>query len=371
MVIKSQFNASSFSPSAGQKMVNTSSNTPYKANLASDVAQVKGYLSSGVNAAQSGVNAILGGRGVVDNAVQNMNDIASDTKQIGSSMLQIANDAKAQYDAMRPFADILGGYGNDLWGEGQSLSLQAKDIFGQGGALVNLDPNAGGLAGEFIKYWNSLSPDRYVSRAVSDTTSAFSNARGQAMRDLARRGVSMTSGNALEMQRKYLMDYATQLAASKTRARQQGLDAQASQLEKMTSAANTLYGMGNQLEANALSAKGQALSAQKGAADITGSVAQGYTNVGNLQGSAANVFSNVAQMYTNAANLNTNYLNVLQAAYGNLAGANMNAANGMSNLMNTLNRIPYGGGGSVNVIDNTKAAQAARIAAGVDPIARF
>ena len=147
------------------------------------INDAKAYSSKAVGAAQSGLDAVLAGKGQVNTAVGNMN------KQANAAIAD-ADKAKVTYAQLGPIAALLGNYGDNLWGEGVALSEQAKDIFGQAGAMMRMDPDASGLAGEFIKYWQSLSPDRYVSQAASDTQGAYQNANGQAQRDLARRGVS-------------------------------------------------------------------------------------------------------------------------------------------------------------------------------------
>ncbi|MBQ3747474.1 MAG: hypothetical protein II863_08710, partial [Kiritimatiellae bacterium] len=270
-----------------------------------------GNANAGVGAAQGGVNAVLGGQGVVGKAVGDMNNQAERMNGLATKMTDqaglvnkqaatinntatalmgkadtisaiaallgpqaglvnqqalrmneqgelvsgIADDVRGTYDKLSPIAALLGGFGQGLWNEGEYLSSQAKDIFGQGAGLVGLNPAAGGLAGEYIKLWRALSPDRFVSQAASDTQSSVQNALAQSERELARRGVSATSGAFGALQRTATQLLATSLAAAKTKARQMGFDQQAAQLDKMVSAAGALYNMGNATEQNAIAAK--------------------------------------------------------------------------------------------------------------------
>lgn len=303
---------------------------------------------AGVSSAQSGVNAVLSGGSDIRQTQDKISGQADKVNAQGAAINATADEVKAQYAKLNPIYQTLLGYGNDLWNEGASLSTEAKDIFGQGKALVSMDSSAGGLAGEFIKYWQSLSPDRYVSQAASDTQGSYSNALGQSERELARRGVSVTSGAYGALQRQFATSLATALAAAKTKARQTGLDQQAAQLDKMVSAANTLYNMGNATESNALQAKGLATSAQGKAGDIVAAQGQGYTQAGNLQATAGQMFSAAGNLYNAVGGLQTSYLTLLNNAYGQLASAQNAAAQtalGAAHAEISANTSRGGGGG--------------------------
>ena len=300
---------------------------------------------AGTSAAQSGVNAILSGGSELRQTQGKISGQADKVNAQGAAINSTADDVKAKYVELSPIYKTLLGYGGDLWDEGASLSTEAKDLFGQGKALTTMDSSAGGLAGEFIKYWQSLSPDRYVSQATSDTQSSYGNALGQSTRELARRGVSATSGAYGALQKQFATSLATALAAAKTKARQTGLDQQAAQLDKMVSAANTLYNMGNSTEANALQAKGQAVAAQGKAGDIIVTQGQGYTAAGNLQATAGQMFSAAGNLYSAIGGLQTNYMSLLNSAYGNLANAHQAAAQTALGAANTEVRANTSGGG--------------------------
>ena len=342
-----------------------------------DAATGAGYASSAVSAAQSGVNAVLAGKSNIDANLNllrgNAAAATAAANGMGADISAIRGQAGKVNDAataLLPYADKLGGMGDTLWGEGSGLYEKAMDIFGQGGALVRMDPSAGGLAGEFINYWNSLSPDRFVSQAASDTQNSFQNAMGQAERDLARRGVSPSSGAYGALKKQGTIAMATALASAKQKARQMGYDLQSSQLDKMVAAAEKLYGMGNQTAQEALAAQNAGVGAQKGAADVVQGAGQLYGTAGNLFGTAgqlgasqASALTSAGGLYGQAASIENQYLSTLNSAYGNLSQANTAAANFYSNLIGTLSRAGGGGGGGVNVIDNTNKAIAARQAA--------
>lgn len=308
---------------------------------------------AGVGSAQSGVNAVLAGGGQINAAIGNMNAQAGNVVGQANAVNRTAGQVKDAYAQLSPIAALLGDQGKDLYAEGSALSEQAKDVFGQGAALVGMDPNATGLAGEFIKYWQSLSPDRYVSQAASDTQAAQQNAMGQAMRNLSRMGVSPTSGAAGALQRQYQQALATALAAAKTKARQVGLDAQAAQLDKMVGAANTLYNMGNQTEQNALAAKNAGIGAEAKGADVLATQGQGYAQAGSLEANAGQLFGTAANIYGNAGELQNQYLNTVNAAYKNLSSAQLAAADyyraAAATEVGAVNSGGRGGGGGVSV----------------------
>lgn len=314
-------------------------------SLINGLKQGASKANAAVGAAQSGVNAVLAGGGVINNAVANMNTQAGNVVQQGNEVNQTADEVKQLYSQLGQIAELLGGKSGDLWNIGQALSSDANDIFGQGKALLNMDPNAGGLVGEFIKYWQSLSPDRYVSQAASDAQAAGQNAKAQAMRDLTRRGVSASSGAFGALQKQFATLMATASAAAKTRARQIGLDAQAAQLGKMTEAFNALYDTGNKTQQSALAALGESINANKAAADTIAAQGQGYSQAGSLQQSAGQLFSSAASIFGDAGNLQTNYLSLINNAYGNLSSANIQAADYFRSAVATEVSAVNGGGG--------------------------
>ena len=222
-----------------------------------------------------------------------------------------------------------------------------------------------------------------MSQAASDTQSSVQNALAQSERELARRGVSATSGAFGALQRTATQLLATSLAAAKTKARQMGFDQQAAQLDKMVSAAGALYNMGNATEQNAIAAKNAGTGAVGKQGDLIAAQGAGYKSVGDLHtasadifgasgklnalaadilgkqgdleasaggliqnagglqasagglfkdagslmGQAAGVVGDAAGVMGNAASLNNQYLQLLSSAFGTLASAHNAAAN--------------------------------------------
>lgn len=300
---------------------------------------------AGVGAAQSGVNAVLGGGGQINAAIGNMNAQAGNVVQQGNAVNATAQEVKDTYAKLGPIAQLLGGYGTDLWNQGNALAGQAQSVFGQGNALLNMDPNAGGLAGEYLKMFSYLSPDRYVSQAASDVQAAYQNQIGQAERDLSRRGVSATSGAFGALRRQMTSLAATALAAAKTKARQMGIDEQKGWLGNITNAANTLFGVANATQQNALGSQTAAVSAQGQAVDAIAAQGQGYAQAGSLQQSAGQLFASAAGIYGDAGQLQNQYLSLVNQAYGNLSTAQFNKAGAYRDAVATEVSAVNGGGG--------------------------
>lgn len=300
---------------------------------------------AGVGAAQSGVNAVLGGGGQIQQAISNMNAQAGNVIGQGNAVNQTAQEVKDTYAKLGPIAALLGGYGKDLWNQGSALAVIANSIFGQGNSILNMDPNAGGIAGEYMKMFSYLSPERYVSQAASDVQAAYQNQLGQAERDLSRRGVSSTSGAFGALRRQAMQLAAVASVAAKQRARQIGIDEQKSWLGNITNAANTLFGVANTTQQNALGSQTAAVTAQGQAADAIAAQGQGYAQAGSLQQSAGQLFASAASIYGDVGQLQNQYLSLINQAYGKLSDAQFSKSNAYRNAVATEVSAVNGGGG--------------------------
>ena len=311
----------------------------------------QGYAKAAVGSASSGVKAVQAEEAQVRSAQSKMREQAQLVNTQGNALNTTAGQIKDYAGKMTPYADQLGGIGDTLLGEGSALWDQSKDIFGQGGALARLDGSAGGLAGEFVRQYNLLSPDRYVSQAASDVQGSYQNAWDQMVRGNARRGVSAGSGAAGALGTQYAAMLATARAAAKTKARQMGIDEQTKMLSTMTGAANTLYNMGNDTAQSALAAQKAGADAKKGAADVLGGAADALGKAGSLQSAAGQLFANAADIFGNAARIGIDYANTVRTAYDSLSGAQQAAADYY--LRNA--KLAMGSGGGTNVTNVTTA----------------
>ena len=306
-------------------------------NWASDMQSGEAQINSAISTASQGTGIAAAGAGAMRGDAATMRDYAgsmlADAASMrgqarlvntqGNAVNQSADALAALVPKLDPYAQKLGGYGDQLAALGSYLTEQANDVFGQGGALVNLDPTKGGLSKEFIDMYGYLSPERYVSRAASDVQAAFNNAAGQMERQLARRGVSAGSGASAALRQQLSRDLAVALASGKTNARQQGINEQKGFLGDMTKAAETLYNMGNQTQSQATAALGAAGDAQKGAAGVVQAQGGLIGDAGRLRAEAGQLFANAASVFGSAAGVVGSAANVV----GNAASVEGNAAN--------------------------------------------
>ena len=413
-----------------------------RSQAASAVSTARQYGQQAIGAGQSGVDAIQAGRPYVDQAYADMRG-AADAAGIGydaayeaargmdpyiRGLADEAGNVRGVADRLSPLADTLGGYGNSMWESGTKVTEQALATLGTGLGFINLDAGASPLVAEAIRIYGEIDQDRYVAAAAQDMQTQGENVRAQNERNLARRGVSPTSGAAQALSQQYDRALAVARAAAMTRARERGLNDKAAALQSLiANNANTFLQTGGQLASIGASAQGQAVGAQKGAADVLGTQGGLYGkagdilgNAGQLQGSQGSLLAsiaggrgNLAGIYGNAANLVTGYDKDLHGAYSALAGITNDvgrnvtgAQNSLASAFNALGSTTLNAGNSitgaqerqaantlsgeqlrvsavngdrgrrvnsgVNVIDNTNNAIAARIAAGAkDPIARF
>lgn len=319
-------------------------------SLQNALAQGASRADAGVGAAQAGVDAVRAGGTQIRSDTNAMRDQARLVNAQGNAVNSTAGTLASLAATLSPYADKLGGYGDDLNIIAKSLASQSNDAFGQAGALANMDADATGLAGEWLRLYNSMSPENYVSRAASDVQASAQNAKAQSERSLARRGVSVGSGASAALETQYKSTLATLQAAAKTNAWDEGVKAQGQALSDMTNASKTFYDMGTQGAAAATNALGAAADAQKGAAGVVEAQGGLLKDAGSLQAQAGSLFANAASIFGSAAGVETDFLNLTQKAYAGLASAYQSAADYYARAGSVEVSANGGGGrGGVNV----------------------
>lgn len=289
-----------------------------------------GLGQSNMDAAVANAQGALAGANVSAGRMRNdaaaMRGQAQIVNTQGQSLNITADELASLATTLTPYAAKLGGYGDDLNTMAESLTRQSNDSFGQAGFLANMDPNATGLAAEFMKMYGAMSPERYVSRAGSDAQAAAENAMAQNERALARRGVSAGSGASLALRQQYARALAELTASAKTKAWDEGNKAQGQFLNTMTGAAKTFYDMGSQSMTQALSAKTAAGNAQTGAADVVRGMGALIQDAGTIRSQAGQLFANAANIFGSAGQLEGGAEKLSQDAIASLSTALGNAA---------------------------------------------
>ncbi len=310
-----------------------------------------GNVSAAISMANAGLGAAQSSAGAARGDAASMRGQAQLVNTQGNAINRDADALAALVPQLDPYKDKLGGYGDDLAKLAQMYLGEQKDMFGQGRALVTMDPSAGGLAAEYLGHYLLLSPDKYVGRAASDTQASYDNALAQQERQLARRGVSPGSGASSALMQQWNRALATALAANKSIAWDKGEKEQRGFLGDMTSAADTLYNMGlKQGQAGEAALKDAGDMARNAAGIVTqqGALLQDAgqlrANVGQLFAAAGNLFGNAGGLEIDAGRLTQSAYQALESAYESAANYYLNVARAQAS---------GGGGGGVNIIDHT------------------
>lgn len=314
-------------------------------NLQADAAAGLGRINSAVDAAQQGIGVAGSGASAMRGDAASMRGQAQLVNTQAGQVNQSADALAALVPQLDPYKAKLTNYGDELNALAASLQTRADDVFGQAGALVNLDPNAKGLAGGYLAHYKLLSPDRYVSQGASDAQAAIQNQTGQMERDLSRRGVSASSGAFASLRQQAAQKAAQLVAATKTLMRQKGLDEQAAFLDKMTGAAKTFFDMGTTSQSQTLAAKTAAGDMAKNAAGIV--TAQGglLGDAGRLRATAGQLFANAADIFGGAARIEGGAAELELSALKNLQAAQLAAADYYGTVMRVASGVGGGGGG--------------------------
>ena len=338
------------------------------ANAQAGLAKIQGL--GGQN--QADLQASREAAGKIDSAITNVNAQAgllneqaalinkqsNLVNQDADKLDALGNRVLAETDALKPYADQLNQYAGQLWNEGASIFGEGQNLVDVGNGLMNLDENAGGIVGQYVKSLKQFDPRRYVAQAAADVQGSFDNTKGQLSRELSRSGVNLSGGAALAQKRLLAQTYAATLAGAKTRAWQTGateqLNANRNALNDAMSVLKagidaqtqgaTVQGKGTDAAAQAagvqqsvVSGVGKAAEVQKSAADartqaagIQKNAADAMAQAGTIYGDAGDLAAKQSAAYAQAAQSNDGYLSALNTAYGNVTEAYKNYTEFMS-----------------------------------------
>lgn len=276
----------------------------------------RNQAAAAVGSSQSGVSAILGQSGNVNQSIEAMRDSAAE---------------------MRPIAGKLQGYGDELWAEGSRVMDDALSVLDTGMGFINMDADSSPLVAEALRLYGEFDPDKYVAGAAQDVQIQADNARGQSERQLARMGVNPTSGAYAALKSQLQRSLATAKAAAMTRARERGKTDAATMFQSLIADnANKFLSQGGSLASQGAAIKGQGANAQTG---------------------AASVLADIAGVEGNAATLGLNFSKALQDAYQALANTKVaQADNTRATEQMRVNAVlgSGGGGGGVTVTQAPK-----------------
>lgn len=296
--------------------------------------------------------------GLLNNQAELINQQAGNIGDAAAKVGATADTVENEANALKPYADQLTQYASQLWNEGSSVFGEGSGLVDMGNQLLNLDENAGGLMGQYIKSLKGLDPRRYVAQAAADVQGSFDNAKGQLTRELSRSGATLSSGAAQAQKRLLAQTYAATLAGAKTRAWQAGANEQLTANRNALSDAMDIIKQGTDTQTAGANIQKAGASTETDAATVQKGVVEGVTAAGQLrkqagdleaekagalsqaasaQGKAGDLYASAGDLAAKQANAysatvssNTGYLNALNAAYGNVTEAYKNYTEFMS-----------------------------------------
>lgn len=264
----------------------------------------------GQNNAQTNntVNASIGQMG---DQADLMNQVAGQIGQQAGNVSDWAQKVGQTAGSLTPYAQSLQEYAQKVFGQGQTLVDQGNAILGTWG---NFAP----LVEQYTSALKSLNPNDRVSMAAHDVQASYQNAQGQKQRALSRMGVDPSSGAYQAQKAQWDQALATALAGAKTRARNQGLTEQITQLAQGLGVGSSLAQAGAGIGTQGAGVMGQA-------GDLLGQAANVITSQGNLYGTAGQLDQAAGQLMGTQADVYQGSGQLQQAA-GQLA-INLGAQN--------------------------------------------
>lgn len=296
----------------------------------------------------------------VGKSYQEARDTAAMASGDISNVRLAASNVLGQAGELRPYAETLSRYGDTIWDDAGKVVGGGLNSISVANSLLGLDPNAGGLAGEWGRLYRMLSGDNQVSMAAHDVQSSFQNAGGQALRDASRRGVSSGSGAMGALRQQFSRAMAVALAAAKTQARKSAIGEQSNMLGTITDKANSLLQGGANVYNAGLVGQKAAADAKQSAAGIEKTIADIYNTGGSLYGDAAKLqiaqADTFRQIQSSEDSARIGYLNVATDAFGKSGSIQASAASAYSGIINALANAAGGVVSATNAYNSSKAS---------------
>jgi len=274
-------------------------------------------------------------------AAQNLQTISGDLNLAAAQSNADMNAARSAGAALTETAGRLGGFADNVMrtagevGETADIfkqfaaSMERDAVFARANALpwldagkdlLSMNPNAGGMAGEFARLYNQMSPDAMAAGAATSTRKAADVAQKDLLMSLARRGISAGSGAVAAALGKIKEREEASVAAMMTAARKTGLSLQADALRSGFAMALEASGMGKAFS-------DEAINATMAASDAQGKATAALTSKGSLEAQAANIIATQGNMYAASGNLAMGIASNVNAAATGRASALTAAAN--------------------------------------------
>jgi hypothetical protein len=195
--------------------------------------------------------------------------------------------SKQQYAEMKPIAERVA---NQQIASQEQQMKQAQEYYDYQQGTFR--PVERGLVAQAQEYDTEANRERLASQAAADTARAFGTAEGITARNLARRGGSPGSGNAMALQNQNALNFASSRAGAMTGARNQA--EQIGYARKLDA-----VGLGRGLAGASTAAYGAATGA--GSAGLSSSMAPGSQYQQGLQ-QAGQTYGNILNSQTSSYN---------------------------------------------------------------------
>lgn len=299
------------------------------AALRSLAPQISGQVS-GINTSADALSQlaaqVAGRAGAISAYAPQLQDLGRQLLGRAGTTDALAGTISDTAAGLAPHISALTGMSEDTYAHGHQMVGRANGVLDQSSGLMALDPTSSAAAAEWVRLYNAVSPEAMAARAGADAQAQAENARGQMMRDVSRRGGSVTGGNALALQKQFATALAAARASAMTQGRQAGLDKQAGYLKEITTLSNELAKTGTDMFNSGIAAEKQGADIRKGAADIQDAMGSLYANAGTIFGIGNDAVKGAGGLFANAAEIERSAADTL-AKSGSLESASADARN--------------------------------------------
>jgi hypothetical protein len=233
---------------------------------------------------------------------------------------------------LQPYSDSLSSLADHLFGHGHDMVERANSELDQATGLRNLDPASSANAAYWRRIFDAVNPETYAARSMADTRAQMESANAQTMRDIARRGGSLTSGAAATLRQNLARALATATAAAASRGRKEGYSMQGSILEKVGTLANQMMQTGTTMFNSGIDAEDKAGQNKLRAAQVQEAMGSLYKNAADMFGIGNAATKGAGDLFGAAAGVEKDAASVLSAS----ANAESEAANARSRAISGI-----------------------------------
>ena len=216
--------------------------------------------------------------------------------------------------ALQPHVDALTALSEHLFGHGHEQIGRANAEMDEAAGLRNLDPASSANAAFWRQIFDAVNPETMAARAMADVQRQSDSANAQMTRDLARRGVSLSSGASAALRRQMATALASATAGAMNRGRLAGYDKQAGILSEVGKLANDMMTTGNSMFKTGTDAEAQAAAARRSAADVQEAMGRLFGTAAEMFGIGDNAIKGAGGLYASAAGIEEGSGKMLSAA---------------------------------------------------------